>query len=205
MEKYELVRDETTDVDGVTLYRIRALRDIPRQGVAAGDFGGFVERCENLSQVDDAWVADDAMIYGNARVSGNARVFGNAQVYGCAQVSDHVYVFDYAHVYGNARVYGNAHVYGNARVYGDACIAGEAEVRAQHDWVYISHVPNAAVFGRSIENLTAYRDVRGQICIMCRELRGELTAPVVADWLNGTVLADILNACMAEPVQENSD
>lgn len=60
---------------GVTLHRIRAVKDIVTSHftVKAGEFGGFVENVDNLA--DNAWVSGDARVYGNARVSDNAMVF----------------------------------------------------------------------------------------------------------------------------------
>lgn len=72
-KKYELT-DEKIEAFSTTLYRIRALRDIPAFDVKAGDLGGFIEKEENLSHDGDAWV------YGDARVSGDARVYGNADI-----------------------------------------------------------------------------------------------------------------------------
>ena len=102
MKKYELTNETKTLADGTVLHRIRALRDIPRFGVKAGELGGFIEGENNLSQDGDAWV------------SGNAEVFGDAEIYDNAKVSGD------AGVSGNARVYGNAWVSGDAWVYGDA-------------------------------------------------------------------------------------
>ena len=99
MKKYELT-DETIDVSGTTLHRIKALKDFGN--VKKGELGGYVESERNLSQEGNCWVC------GNAKVCGNAWVFGNAEVYGNAKV------------YGNAWVYGNAEVCGNAKVCGDA-------------------------------------------------------------------------------------
>ena len=65
--KYELT-DETKNFCGITLHRIRALRDIPSAGVKSGDLGGWIEKEYNLRQNGDAWVC------GNARVCGNAKV-----------------------------------------------------------------------------------------------------------------------------------
>ena len=93
MKKYELT-DETIDVSGTTLHRIKALKDFGN--VKKGELGGYVESERNLSQEGNCWVC------GNAKVCGDAEVYGNAKVY------------------GNAWVYGNAEVCGNARVYGDA-------------------------------------------------------------------------------------
>ena len=47
--KYELA-DETRD----GLHRIRALVDIPRWGVKAGELGGWIASVDNLSQSGDA-------------------------------------------------------------------------------------------------------------------------------------------------------
>jgi len=61
--KYKLT-DESRDDDGVTLYRIKAIRDFGN--VSVGEIGGWVESEANLSQDDNAWVYDHARVYGNA-------------------------------------------------------------------------------------------------------------------------------------------
>jgi hypothetical protein len=73
--KYALT-EETIEVFGVTLHRIRYLAD--------GELGGWLESEKNLVQDGDAWVYGDAQVSGNAQVSGDARVYGDAQVYGNA-------------------------------------------------------------------------------------------------------------------------
>ena len=78
MKKYELT-EETVTVYGKTLYRIRAVRDFG--SVKTGEFGGYIEKEENLSHFGNAWISGDARVFGDARVSGNARVFGNAEVF----------------------------------------------------------------------------------------------------------------------------
>ena len=101
--KYELT-NETTVIGDVILHRIRALIDIPKHGVNAGDLGGFIEKEYNLSHDGDCWVDNDACVFDDARV------------------------FDDAYVYEYARVYGNAYVFRNAYVFGDACISGYARI-----------------------------------------------------------------------------
>ena len=134
-KKYELTKETKTLADGTDLHRIRALRDIPRHGVEAGELGGWAEKESNLSQKDgdawvsgDAWVFGNAEVYGNAKVSGNATVFGNAEVYGNAKVSGNATVYGDAWVSGNATVCGNAKVYGDATVCGNAKVCGDADV-----------------------------------------------------------------------------
>ena len=112
--KYELT-DETMELCGVTLRRIKALIDF--SDVMAGDLGGWVENEDNLSHDGNAWVYSGAWVYGNARVFGNALVYDNVQV------------FNDAWVYGNAKVFDNAEIYGNALVYGDARVFGNVGIR----------------------------------------------------------------------------
>lgn len=156
MNKY-ILTDETMEVDGRTLYRVKALKDFG--DVKAGDLGGFVEKYENLSQIGNCWVFrnarvwGDAEVFGNARVGGNAKVRGeaevfgnavvrgNANVYDCAKVWGYAEVGDNAEVYGNARVWGDAEVFGKAKVYGDAEVGdnidvlGDAEVSSMEDYI----------------------------------------------------------------------
>lgn len=105
MKKYELT-DETIEVYGTALHRIKALKDFGN--VKKGELGGYVESERNLSQEGNCWVYGNAEVYGNAWVCGNAEVFGNAKVYSNAEVC------------GNAKVYSNAKVCGNAEVCGNA-------------------------------------------------------------------------------------
>ena len=116
--KYEF--DETKNFCGITLHRIRALRDIPSVKVKSGDLGGWIEKENNLTQDGDAWVSGNAKVYGDAMVFDDAIVCGNATVFDDAEVSDNAAVFDDAAVYDDAIVYGDAEVCGNAKVYGDA-------------------------------------------------------------------------------------
>ena len=83
MKKYELT-DETVWVGSRTLYRVRALCDIPGLDVKEGDTGGFVETEQNLNQFGAAWVFGDARVFGAARVFGDARVSDDASVSGDA-------------------------------------------------------------------------------------------------------------------------
>lgn len=159
-KKYELT-GETREVDGVTVYRIRALRTI-RLRADAGDLGGWVSGEKNLSQNGDCWIGVNATVMEQARVQGDARVTGDALVRGNAVVSrsahvtadavvsGYTYVTDSAYVSGEARVLENAQLcddatvlgraqvqgtaalYGRSRVEGDALVAGNAELRDAH-------------------------------------------------------------------------
>ena len=80
--KYKLTKT-TKKVAGIILFQIQALKDFGN--VKKGDLGGWIEKEENLSQEDNAWVSGDAKVFGDAVVYGNALVFGNALVYGNAE------------------------------------------------------------------------------------------------------------------------
>ena len=72
MKKHFEFTDETIEVCGVTLHRIRATKDLPMHGVKKGDLGGFVEKLVNVQ--GDARVCGDAEVYGDARVCGDAKL-----------------------------------------------------------------------------------------------------------------------------------
>lgn len=130
-KKYKLT-DETINVNGITLYRIEALRDF--SDVKKGDKGGFIEKEDNLSQGNNCWIYDNAIVYNNAKVRSNAKVYGNAKVYDNAEVFGNAKVFDYAKVYDNAEVFGYANVFGYAEVCGDALIKGMSDYIVFKNW-----------------------------------------------------------------------
>ncbi|HHV3535814.1 hypothetical protein ACMG7P_08600 [Streptococcus agalactiae] len=78
MKKYELLKDDTIEVAGKTLFRIKAL--ISFKDIRKGEIGGYVEAERNLSQSDNAWVTGNAWVCDDACVTGNARVSDNAWV-----------------------------------------------------------------------------------------------------------------------------
>ena len=120
MEKKFELTEETLELYGHTLYRIKALKDFG--SVHKGDIGGVVEKEDNLSQYGDCWIGDDAKVWGNAEVYGDAQVYGYVQVFGDAKVYEH------------ANVYGDAKVCRNTRVCGNVEICGNAEIKSINDY-----------------------------------------------------------------------
>ena len=106
-KKYELT-SEKISVDGHTLYRIRALRQL--NDIRTRDLGGFVESEFNLSHEGCCWVDDNAMVFGDAWVCGDAVVGGNAVVEGG------VWVGGDSRISGDAMVFGDAVVFGNTKL-----------------------------------------------------------------------------------------
>ena len=148
-KKYKLT-DETINLNGVTLYRIEALKYFGE--IKKGDKGGFIESENNLAHEGDAWVSDNAHVYGNACVFDNSQVYGNAFVSGYAQVYGDAFVYGNAWLYDNTRVCGYARVADNARVYGDANVCDDSSVFGSA-LVY----DNAHVYGDAL--------VRGYACV----------------------------------------
>lgn len=133
MEKKYKLTDESIDIDGVTLYRIEALRDFGC--IKKGDKGGFVESENNLAHEGNAWVFGNACVYDNAWVSDNARVFDNSRVHGNARVLDNSRVHDNARVHDHACVHDNARVYGDTCVCGSTNVCGDAEISTDADYI----------------------------------------------------------------------
>ncbi len=138
MQKYKLTQ-ESIQLAGRTLYRIRALKDF--RDVKAGDLGGWVEKESNpnLSQDGDCWIYENAKAFQDAFMEGNASMSGSARMSGNAIMK------------GNARMEGNAIMKGNASMEGNARMAGNALVKSNKDL--------QAYVGVGSENgtLTAYR------------------------------------------------
>ena len=76
MKKFELTAEFVTNVFGKKLFRIKAL--VAFGNVEKGELGGFIEKEDNLSHDDNAWVYGNAWVFGNARVYGDARVYDDA-------------------------------------------------------------------------------------------------------------------------------
>ena len=108
MLKYELLDSDTVDIDGITLYRIKALRDF--SDVKRGDLGGYVANMGCLSHQGDCWVYDksnkvvcgcisenaivngfnckvDNIIDGDINISGNARIVYRVDLYGKVNIT----------------------------------------------------------------------------------------------------------------------
>ena len=204
MKKFELTTEFITNMFGKKLFRIKALVEFGN--VKAGDLGGYVEKEENVSQADNAWVSGDAEVFGNAKVYGDAKVYGNARVsgdarvYGDARVSGNAWVRGNARVYGDARVSGNAWVRGNARVYGDARVSGNAWVSGNarvsgNAWVY-GDADYALVqgFGTEFRCTTFYRGKNKKIMVNCGCFHGDLEGfrKQVKETRNGKIAKEYL-------------
>lgn len=85
----------------VTVRRIRALVDIPRHNVKAGDVGGWVQSEENLSQEGDAWIAKNAAAVYSSVVKENALLQDECVVLSGSVISGEAVVEGVAYVEGS--------------------------------------------------------------------------------------------------------
>ena len=134
MKKYELTDDSITFM-GRKLFRIRAIRSF--NDVAVGDLGGYIEKEENLSHDNDAWISDNARISGNARISDKARI------------------------YGDARISGNACIFGNTCSYDNISISDNAHISDDADYLYLKGL------GSENRNTTFFKCKDGHIHVSC--------------------------------------
>lgn len=156
--KYEITNIENVSFAGA--HRIRALVDLPKHNVRAGDFGGFIAGEHNLSQHGESWVDDNAVVIDNGRVTddayagdyatltgcaslmndaravghtvmrGKARAHGHAQLSGTSFACDNAQFFDHARVRDYAIVGGNVTMHGSSQAHMNARISGDAQLRS---------------------------------------------------------------------------
>lgn len=157
MKKYTLIEDDVIQIQGITLKRIKALRDINFVKtnknesfcfeVGAGDLGGYIESEENLSQEGDAWIGEGAAAFGDARVKDSALVMGTVELEGevsgnaffradnkktessnISSVDRDVKICDNAFIHvGEIEATGKTYLFGNAYLTGAIYIEGSYE------------------------------------------------------------------------------
>lgn len=128
--KYEIVKNLTmTHKSGVTLYRIRAVKDFTTSmgDVKAGALGGWVEKDDNLNHSGNCWIYDDAVVMGEGLVHRDGVVYSHAEVSAKASVGDRAQVGGNARVTGGSAIKGNTIVRGNAYVETDRALGGYGE------------------------------------------------------------------------------
>lgn len=130
MEKIELVKSMHKMVDGVKVYRIRALKSFyPRhlqcKEVKKGDLGGYAQYLLNLSEEGNCWIADNAIVCDNATIKDNSVILDNATVSKYAAISENTTIFEYAKIWGSAKIHGQILIGGHAKIYDHANLHGK--------------------------------------------------------------------------------
>ncbi len=168
--KYELLKDETLDFYGKTLYRIRATESFG--AVGESEKGGFVESYNNLT--GDAWVTGEAKVLGNAVVSDNATVCDNAIVMDNAKVSGMAIVRGNAQVYGNTAISGIAIVKGSADVRDNARVSGGAKLDCNAQISDVADILTVSPVGIYGDSVTFFKCDDSKIRVVTDDFRGTI-------------------------------
>lgn len=165
-KKYELTK-ETMCFDGVTLHRIRAIKDFGF--IEAGELGGWVESEKNLSQKGNCWIAKEAKAYGGAKIGDNAVLThkaiacGNSTICNDTLVSNESVIRGFTYLYGNVEVSGKSVIDGYTKLHGHVMIIGAKIIDAEiYDSVIICD--GAYVHGRVKINGKAYISNGAEVC-----------------------------------------
>lgn len=136
MKKYEMLKDDTKVVDGVTVYRIVALKDFA--DVEAGDKGGYIESESCLEQEGTCWVYDEAVILGKSILEQSARVYGKSVVMGDCLLTENCLIFNNVTLKGtivvadHAEICGNTVIEGRVLIGNDAYISGDTLIQGRY-------------------------------------------------------------------------
>lgn len=182
-KKYEILKDQSINLNGHTLYRIKLLKEI--SGVSPDTLGGFIESEDNLSHKGDCWIAGNAAVYDNSKVTDNAWVGGSARIYGNSVIHKN------CSIVGSPRII-NSEIRGNSRVSGEAIINNSS----LHN--YTSVTGNAELYYARIYGLSTVKDfatvsntdIEGDACISGKVwIRKGLDYTVIKNfWSSGRII-----------------
>lgn len=127
MKKYEMTTDFKEMNCGTKVYRIRALKNIEKHDVIAGQLGGFIEKESNLSQSvsDTSWVDDEAVVMGQTELVGSVLVKHNAVVEGDSKLFGHLIVNEKSHLVDTYLIGENNQITENSRLF-DVQLKGDS-------------------------------------------------------------------------------
>lgn len=129
----------------VSVYRIKALRNIPERGVKKGDLGGYVSSADTLSHEGTCWIGPQARALGKVRVRDDAYLGGTAEALcdfanSMILIQDSVKITDSASVCISrdknstdepkiiSRISGNVEIGDRAQIYNAKEIFGEVSI-----------------------------------------------------------------------------
>lgn len=159
-KNYEMIPEK-----GTSLFRIRALRDIPEYAVMKGQLGGLIEKEENLSQEGYGWVSYSSMVTEDAKVI-NAHLEKKSHAQNNAHLTSGVIIGSI--IRGNSLIEGEYHIEAceiddSSLHVGGKIISSAIEKLSVRNGAYISHswirsVEGIEMVGKVILN-TVYLDV----------------------------------------------
>ena len=203
-KKYKFIENDFKRLDNGNrkAYRIVALRNFA--DVKKCQFGGYVEKEENLSHEGLAWVYDDGVVFDNARVEDDATVHDRAVVCGNALIKNSAKVMDWSTVCGlsvmsdnsvaaglstigiavvctdTVRVYERATVWGDIKITGDSHIHGDVNLTmspitlCDADIFQQFHVVAFHGFGSRLSSTAVYNNRNGGLYVTCGCFNGTI-------------------------------
>ena len=181
-KKFELIKEDSIEVEGRTLYRIRALKNVVKSydgtyAVKKGTLGGYVQKEANLSHEGNCWVFDNAKVFDDTQVQNHAvitdesMVFGNSvikdraiicnqsKVYGFAIIQDDAIVMDRAEVFGHVVMEDFSSIGDDAKLYGSAKMDSNSDLRGFAEAYEYAHLrgeclvdDDSKVYGHAVIN-----------------------------------------------------
>lgn len=120
-KKYVVDKEKSIEWNGITLYRIKALKKIKNSNplicwVNPGEYGGYVQSEQNLSQEDNCWIFENAKVYESAKVIDNAVLTGEACLYGESIISGNSLLLDRCKVFGSSHIKDNSVVSSDVKI-----------------------------------------------------------------------------------------
>jgi len=126
-----ILTDITRIYNGVTLYRIQALRRFDL--VMKGDLGGWVSDGDRLSQHGNCWVDNDAIVYERGTVSADAWATENTVIMGNAKLWGKACIFGKLVLEGDCNVGGGMQISGDWAIRGTLSLKDNATLESQED------------------------------------------------------------------------
>ena len=145
-KKYEIIKNDSKNYKGITVYRIKALKSFVISGVMVktNTLGGYIQSEKNLSHDGMCWVESESIVVGNATVKENAFIrkgsfildyaticgnsfISNSLVSGSSKIRNFAIVKD-SEVFGSSKIYGFANVT-HSKVGSNATITNFSEVQ----------------------------------------------------------------------------
>lgn len=140
MEKKYILTDETKEVKGHTLHRIRAIVDFGN--ICEGELGGFVEYEDTLSHDGDCWIDEDVCVLGDSYICGDIQIYGNVVIVdSCIYGNDDSEIYDDVEIF-NSSIVAGGEIHDNCKIYNTAIntpvhLSHDANINGSGDYIFV--------------------------------------------------------------------
>lgn len=88
------------------LWRIQACKDF--SDVKKGDFGGLIQKEDNLSHYNNCWIYDNSMVFDSSQVYHNAKILQQSIISNNSLVFNNSVIRDNSIIKNNSQILGNS-------------------------------------------------------------------------------------------------